>query len=210
MQTIALVAQKGGAGKTTLALNWAVLAQQENARVAVIDMDHQQSATMWYQQRQQERPLMLRATDRTIADAISVCRSHGMDWVFVDTMPRVEMAILAAVWMSDLVVVPCGPTALDIRAIASTIDMIRKTGKRGVIVVNQGRHSSNVNHKAQSVLQQYGLPVCPVPVMRRAAIADVFIDGSAITEVLPRSKAATEITASWQWIINQLTTSYAT
>lgn len=57
------------------------------------------------------------------------------------------------------------------------------------MVLNQGRPGSRINEKALSVLEQYGLPVCPVPVIRRVALADTFLDGRAV--------AANEIRGSW-------------
>ena len=85
-----------------------------------------------------------------------------------------------------------------------TIAITNSVKTPGVIVINQGRHSSGINDKAKAVLQQYGIPVCPVTIMRRAALEDAFIDGRAVTELRPNSKAAREITASWKWIVNQL------
>jgi chromosome partitioning protein len=52
-----------------------------------------------------------------------------------------------------------------------------------------------------AVLTQYGLPVCPVPIIRRAALADAFTDGRAVVELEPDGKAADEITRSWTWIM---------
>jgi hypothetical protein len=54
-----------------------------------------------------------------------------------------------------------------------------------------------------AVLKQYGLPVCTVPIMRRAALADAFTDGRAVAELEPSGKAAAEITRSWSWIKKQ-------
>jgi chromosome partitioning protein len=54
-----------------------------------------------------------------------------------------------------------------------------------------------------AVLKQYGLPVCPIPIIRRAALADAFTDGRAVAELEPDGKAAAEITRSWKWIMKQ-------
>jgi len=81
--------------------------------------------------------------------------------------------------------------------------VLQETKTPGVIVLNQGRPGSTINAKAMSVLQQYDLPVCPVPIIRRAALADAFTDGRAVVELEPDGKAASEITRSWKWIIKQ-------
>lgn len=204
MNTISLLAQKGGVGKTTLALHWAVEASKHSPHVAIIDMDIQASATRWYERRTHNTPRMLRANTHTIAQAVEACQQNNMEWVFVDTMPRTEASSVAAAQVADLIVLPCGPSVLDIEAVHHSITIARAVTTPCVIIINRGRHSSSINTKAAQVLTRYGVPVCPVYVMRRAALEDAFIDGRAIGELAPRSKAAQEITAAWQWIQQQL------
>lgn len=91
MHVISLLAQKGGVGKTTLALHWAVEAHQTgHDRVAVIDMDLQASAAKWYERRHKSFPLLLRAEKDTVVDAVAACQVAGMDLVLIDTMPRAD------------------------------------------------------------------------------------------------------------------------
>ena len=205
MRVISLLAQKGGVGKTTLTLHWAVEAHKHQyGRIAVIDMDQQESATRWYERRRQDYPLLLKANEDTIDRAVDACRAAGIDWVFIDTMPRVKGSSVAAARVADLSVIPCGPSVLDIEAIGRTIAITVAVRTPAVIVINRGRHSSGINAEARTVLERYDLPVCPTLVMRRAALEDAFIDGRAVTELKPNSKAAAEITASWRWIRNQI------
>ena len=176
MRVISLLAQKGGVGKTTLALHWAVEAQRTGiGQVAVIDMDTQASATRWYERRTQDFPRLLQADENNVAAAVAACRRIDIDLVLIDTMPRVDVSSIAAARVSDLSVIPCGPSVLDIEAIGHTIAIMNRTDSPGVIVINQGRHSSGINAKASAVLGQYGLPVCPMLIMRRAALEDAFI-----------------------------------
>lgn len=205
MKIISLLAQKGGVGKTTLTLHWAVEAERQGfGHVAVIDMDKQQSAIKWALRRQQEAPVMLQADENNIPQAIEACKANGFDLVLVDTMPRIESSSAEAARMADLSIIPCGPSPLDIEAIGDTIGIINRLNRRGVVVINQGRHSSGINNTAAEVLKDYELPVCPVVVMRRAALEDAFIDGRAVAELEPNGKAAQEITESWNWIAQQL------
>ncbi len=201
MTTISILAQKGGAGKTTLTLHWAVEAYAQTGKaVAVVDTDPQGSAAAWGERRQDEAPIVLRAEAERLHDAIKACRNNEIAFVFVDTMPRVERPSLEAARLADLVVIPCGPSIVDIEAIGATVDIVQRIGNPAVIVLNQGRTGSSINDKAVAVLSQYGLPICPVHIMRRAALADAFTDGRAVRELEPSGKAAKEITESWTWI----------
>lgn len=205
MKVVTVLAQKGGAGKTTLTLHWAVEAQRQGmGKVAVIDMDTQGSASSWSKRRQSDTPIMLSANELTLGKAIKACEAEKVDLVLIDTMPRVEKPIVEAAKAADLGIIPCGPSVVDIEAIGATIEILERVGTPGSIVLNQGRPGSRINTQAVSVLCDYEMPVCPVTVMRRAALMDAFTDGRAVMEVEPGGKGAQEISRSWKWIVNQL------
>ena len=208
MRVLSGLAQKGGVGKTTLTLHWAVQAQRQGiAKLAVIDLDTQASALAWSKRRMERgihTPAMLQANEHNLRDALAACDAEGMELVLVDTMPRVEKPCIEAAKVAQLGIIPCGPSPVDMEAIGATIAIIRREQIPGCIVLNQGRPGSHVNTKAAKVLSQYELPVCPVHIMRRASLADAFIDGRAVVELDPASKAAEEIARSWKWIVKQL------
>ena len=205
MKTIGILARKGGAGKSTLTLHWAVEAERQRRRVAVIDIDPQQTSVKWSKRRLQQlgkqTPAMLVAMASNLQEALEACEANGLALVLIDTPPHVEAPCREAARLADLVVIPCGPSAPDLEAISATIHVLQETKTPGVIVLNQGRPGSSINDKAMAVLTQYGLPVCPVPIIRRAALADAFTDGRAVVELEPDGKAADEITRSWAWIM---------
>ena len=205
MDVLSIVAQKGGAGKTTLTLHWAVEAERQRyGQVAIIDMDTQASATSWYERRESDSPIMLQADESNLQKALMACEDNGVDLVLIDTMPRVERPSAEAAKAADLCIIPCGPSVVDIEAIGATIEILNRVRTPGVIVLNQGRPGSNINVKAVDVLCQYELPVCPIHVMRRASLMDAFTDGRAVAEIEPNGKAADEITLSWKWIVEHL------
>lgn len=206
MHTISVLSQKGGAGKTTLVLHWAVQATREGrgGSTAVIDTDSQASASKWAQRRAESSPAVLAADETNLRRAVEACASEGFEWVFVDTMPRIERPSVEAARVADLVVIPCGPTPLDMEAIGDTIAITQRVDVPAVIVLNQCRHSSGINDQAAKVLAAYGLPICPTFVMRRASLEDAFIDGRAVVELEPGSKGAAEIATSWEWVKRHL------
>lgn len=208
MMTIALLAQKGGVGKTTLTLHWAVEAiRLGQGPVAVIDMDTQRSAVRWAERRDAPEPRVLQADADNVGRAVEAVRENGFGLVLLDTMPRIAASSVEAAKLADFAVIPCGPTPLDIEAISETVGIVRELSTPAAIVINRGRHSSNVNETAVALLERsYGLPVCPRPIMNRAALADAFVDGRAVGELEPNGKAADEITATWAWVHDQLHT----
>src|SRR6185369_9444243 len=101
-----VLAQKGGVGKTTLTLHWAVQAQRQGiAKVAVIDLDTQESALAWSKRRMErgiDTPAMLQANEHNLREALAACEAEGMELVLVDTMPRVEKPCIEAAKVAQL------------------------------------------------------------------------------------------------------------
>jgi chromosome partitioning protein len=205
MRTIAVLAQKGGTGKTTLAAHVAVEAEKTGPRpVVVIDTDPQGSLTAWYQRRKAEHPTLISPGRRPLAEALRICADQDVGLAIVDSAPHAAKEALTAAQAADLVVIPTRPGVLDIEAIDATVDIADKAGKPAVIVINATRPRGPITDEARHALEAYGKPICPTAIVHRAALADALIDGRAIQELEPSSKAAAEITAVWRWIKRRL------
>ena len=114
MQVISLLSRKGGSGKTTLAVHWAVEAGLGGKkRVVLVDMDAQQSCSSWFTKRDAETPLLIVSAPGNIKEHIEVCRADGVDWVIIDTEPNIDSSAVHAAIVSDLVVIPSRPSVLD-------------------------------------------------------------------------------------------------
>jgi chromosome partitioning protein len=209
MRVVSLLATKGGVGKTTLTVHWAVEALSHHKdKVAILDTDPQGSATRWRQRRAADTPRVLQVEEGRFGEALAACRKGGMEVVFLDTRPSIEKPALEAareaIALSDAVVVPCGPMAFDMDAIGITLELAKASGKPTFIVLTRGRPGSSINDKAKKALAAYGVPICPVSVMNRAALADAALEGKAVREIAPQDRGAEEIAASWRWVEQQL------
>jgi chromosome partitioning protein len=206
VKVISLLAQKGGVGKTTLCLHWAVEALSASKEsVAVLDIDPQRSAVAWSRRREQEAPVVLDVPGVPLSQVLKDCRDDGIGYAFIDTRPSVKEDSEEAARLADLVVIPCGPSIVDMDAIEATVAIVERMNARAVFVLNQGRPSSGINERAVDLLAtQYRFPICPTVIIRRAALADAFNDGRAVGELEPNGKAAQEISAAWQWVTSQL------
>jgi chromosome partitioning protein len=113
MLTVAMIAQKGGTGKTTLALSLAVAAEVAGRSVLVIDLDPQAIACKWGDRRARDVPAVMDAQPARLAAALTKADQAGVGLAIVDTPARVEQAAAEAAKVADLILIPCKPSILD-------------------------------------------------------------------------------------------------
>lgn len=122
MRTIAVMSQKGGAGKTTVSVHLAVAAQQDGYRAAVIDLDPQATARKWGDKRVTEPEVIGDHAER-LPHLIDLARANGADLLIIDTAPNADRASLTAARAADMILIPCRPAAFDLEAIEATTDL---------------------------------------------------------------------------------------
>ena len=127
MKSLSIINQKGGAGKTTLALHLAVAWNMVNRNKAVLDLDPQASATKWSDRRDSELPVALSAHASRLDHEMKRIKQMGGEVLVLDTAPRLDSAALKAAKVSDLVIVPCRPAIFDLEAVTNTLDPVRTT-----------------------------------------------------------------------------------
>jgi chromosome partitioning protein len=198
MQTLALLARKGGTGKTTIAIHLAVAAVQAGRRVLLLDTDPQHSAGDWWRARAGNAPELVECEARLVGDVLQAAAADGVDLAVVDTRPSVEADTADIARLADLTLIPCRAGVLDLRAIRATVEVIRAVQARAVIVLNavpasRGFGENSLTAEARRALDAYDLPVAPVAIGHRAALAHALIDGRAVTEFEPDGKAAGEL-----------------
>ncbi len=207
MNTIALIAQKGGTGKTTLALSLAVSAVQSGLTAVVIDLDPQASACKWSDRRENDNPLVIDAQPARLSTALQKAEQGGADLIIIDTPARVEQSSLAAAKLANLVIIPCRPQALDLETIPSTMELLALAGKTPCIVVlNAVPHSGKRQQQARKTISEIGIAVCPQTIGNRAPFGDAAALGLTAVEYDPKSQAAEEIKLVYKYISRLLAT----
>ena len=205
MRTIAIISQKGGAGKTTLALHLAVAAELAGYSTVVLDMDPQGTAEAWSEWRREAPPVVIPAKTATLAKTLEKAASHGADLVIMDTPPLAEAEARAAAKIADLVLVPCRPNAFDVHSITTTADLTRFAGKPAFAVFNSGPiNAARLYAETAEVVTEIGLPVAPVRLSERAAFRHATGSGQTAQETEPAGKAAGEVAALWTWACQQV------
>ena len=204
MKTIAIVSQKGGSGKTTLALHLAVASAAAGRNTAVIDLDPQASAANWSDRREAELPVVLSAHASRLPHEIARVRETGGEMLFVDTAPHSDSAALEAARSADLVLIPCRPAILDLEAITNTLAFLRTTGTPVLVVLNAIAATGQDARLAEDALTAHQVETCPVRLGRRIAFARALVSGQAAQEFEPDGKAAREVQELHTFVLARL------
>lgn len=203
MTVISFVTQKGGSGKTTLAINCGVAASQRGKRVLILDMDAQATAETWYQDREDDKPQVIRLVPADLDRALRAAREKRFDVVLIDTPGRDEPGAAATIRASDFCIIPCRPSPADMKATPPTVETIRRLGKRATFVLTQTPPRSFRNREAEQGLSVLGL-VCPVHIVLRNVYQDAQGAGLGVTEYEPDGKAAGEVRELWDWMSKKI------
>ncbi len=198
MKTVAIISQKGGAGKTTIALNLAVAAAQFGYQSLVIDIDPQSSAKGWDDLRTEELPVVISAQASRLNSLLETARQNGAKLTIIDTAPHSESAALAAARAVDLVLIPCRPSLLDLKAITTSIDLAALAKTPALAVLNTVPVRGTLKQEAEAVLQGYGIEILPAYLGNRIAFVHSLTAGQSVLEYEPSGKAAEEIRALYE------------
>ena len=205
MQIVALLAQKGGAGKTSLALALAVEAGGAGKTVIVLDADPQASACRWRDRRQVPEPAVIDVQPSRLQNALGAAAEQGVDLVVIDTPPRSESAALEAARVAHLVVIPCRAQILDLETVPATQQLLALAGNPPAVAILSAVPPRGTRAaQARRAIARFGLPVCPHTLGHRAAWGDASALGLTVTEYPPRGRAAEEMRHVALWLTRTL------
>ena len=198
MKTICIAAQKGGAGKSTLARNLAVAAVQDGQRVLCLDLDPQQSLRAWWQSREGDAPMMLASDPPPHALRATLDAAQGrFDLAVIDTPPAASSWLMETLQASDLALIPVRPSPDDLRAVGATIAALQAAGVPFAFIMSQTPRAK-LTDEAVRVLAQHGR-VAPVNIAQRVIYAETAATGQGVTET-GDAKAAHELAAIWAYV----------
>jgi chromosome partitioning protein len=200
MYTIAIVGQKGGTGKTTIAENLAVAATKARRSVALIDLDSQTTATNWRDRRKAQTPTVVSCQVARLRFVLAEARANAVDLVLLDTPGKNAEATLEAAKAADLVLIPIQPIINDIETLPAFHDLLRVAGdKPSLVILNNAPIQGTRHIHAQETAQGLGFMVCPVVLFHRAALYDAPLPGLGVQEHEPDGKAAQEIAELYKY-----------
>jgi chromosome partitioning protein len=195
---ISLLNQKGGVGKTTLAVHLATALALRGQRVLLADADPQGSALDWSASRQGARLLpVIGLPTKTLHKEIQAHVRH-YDALIIDGPPRVNELARAAIIAADIVLIPVQPSPYDVWAAKEIVELLReasvfKETQKSAFVINRKIINTALGRAVVDALAGYQLPVLATAVCQRVAFAESAVQGSTVMESDPHSVASQEI-----------------
>ena len=207
MRTISIISQKGGAGKTTLAIHLAAAGTTAGLSALILDADPQATASQWSQWRGMTDPEVIDCASPTLlARKIAQAGELGADLIVIDTPPHADIMAREACKLADLILIPCKPQAFDLSAVEATAELAKAAGKPAFVLFMGGPQRAPTTYRdARELIEGgdglvgMGVPVATVMLTQRAIYHHSTAQGKTAIEVEPEGKAAEEIAALWKW-----------
>jgi len=206
---VSFLNQKGGVGKTTLAVNVAARLALAGTRVLLIDADKQGSATSWTRVRGEGNPAPFQvagmARGNMARDALEL--AAGFDHTVLDGPPHAEEISRSCIIASDFVVIPIEPSGLSTWSSNQTIRQIRdaqdfKPALACGFVISRRIAQTVIGRDIRQMAGEAGIPVLATEIAQRVAFAECLTLGQSIGEWAPDSPAEQEIIRLTEEILN--------
>ena len=199
MRVIAVLNQKGGSGKTTIATHLARALQLDGADVLLVDSDPQGSARDWAAVRE-DQPVTVVGIDRPTIDR-DLKQIAKKDFVVIDGAPQAADLAVSALKAADFVLIPVQPSPYDIWAASDLVDLVKQRieltdGKlQAAFVVSRAIKGTKIGGEVAEALAGYELPVLTSRITQRVSYPGTAASGTTVLDTEPDGDAAAEIRA---------------
>lgn len=205
---ITIAQQKGGSGKTTLAVNLAVAATRAGHRVAVIDTDPQGSLGRWFMTR-------LERLDGTPDMEFSTASAWGVgyevgklardyDLVIIDTPPKVDSDLKPALRAADLVLVPVASSHVDLWATEGVLELAARVSIPTLLVLNRTRAGTTLGAEVAEAAAETSAELAEAQLANRIVYAETLGQGLGAQESRKRGAAEAEVEALLAEVLSRL------
>jgi len=208
-KVITIAQQKGGTGKTTLAVHLALaFIKYHNHKVAIIDTDPQGSLGKWFVIRSEKNGLNKNLTFKTAslwgAQYESKMLKQEHDIVIIDTPPKIESDARPAIEAADLVLIPVAPSHVDFWATEAIIEIAKKAKRKVLIQINRANHRSKLISKTHEYIKSINVKSTDTLIGHRQIFVTSMGEGKTVVEKQRKSKAVEEIKSISNQILLEL------
>jgi chromosome partitioning protein len=206
MHVIAVAAQKGGVGKSTLAQCLAVEGLKEGRRTAIIDMDPQQSVAKWGVRRIAKGiavPAVIATEEKPVKAVVAELTGQGAVLVIIDTPPLVTPQLNAALEAATGIVLVTRPNPMDLDALLETWAIVQRLRKSAAAVIMQAPPAAQRTRAmtlTRSRLEKAGIQTCPDALTYTLSYPYAQAEALALQEREPTSRARAELAEAWGWL----------
>ena len=208
-KVITISQQKGGSGKTTLAVHLALaFIKYHNLKVAVIDTDPQGSLGKWFMIRTEKKVSNDNLTFKTASlwgaqyEAKTLKKDH--DIVIIDTPPKIESDARPSIESADLVLIPVAASHVDFWATGAIVDIAKKANKKILIQINRSSQRSKLISKTNEFIKSLNLSATKTIIGNRQVFAASMGEGKTAVEKQKKSNAVEEIKSLSEQILSEL------
>ena len=197
-KVITICQQKGGTGKTTLAVHLAlVFIKYHNFKVAIIDTDPQGSLGKWYIIRSEKKILNESLNFKTAslwgAQYESKILKKDHDIVIIDTPPKIESDARPSIEAADLVLIPMTPSHVDFWATEAIVEIAKKANKKILIQINRANQRSKLISKTNEYIKSINVSSTNTIIGNRQIYASSMGEGKTAVEKQKKSNAVEEM-----------------
>jgi len=198
MQTWAIISQKGGQGKTTLATGFAVEATREGAAVVILDTDDRQgTASYWENARQTDDVTVVNTGIAVLPLNLAKAKKGMADLVIVDTPANSRDIATEATRAADFVLIPVVPRAFDIASVLQTVKQVKQEGTPFAVVLSMVKHTGSEAEDTMASFISMGVTVLTARLHDRKDFSNAAALGQSPTEYDGKGKAAAELRAAY-------------
>ena len=208
-KVITIAQQKGGTGKTTLAVNLALaFIKYHNLKVAIIDTDPQGSLGKWYMIRSDKgfanKSLTFKTASLWGAQYESKILKQENNIIIIDTPPKIESDARPAIEAADLVLIPVAPSHVDFWATEAIIEIARKAKRKILIQINRANIRSKLISKTKDYINTIKVVATKTLIGHRQIFVASMGEGKTVVEKQRKGKAVEEIKEISKQILSEL------